>query len=100
MPIRGSPDGARHPRPQSRSPGMSRRDPSEPVVAINWNEWSRSIGTAGRDQPVRAVESSASWVSVSLLGDIIGISIRLTTASCAVTTEAPHWRESRRGRIP
>ncbi len=37
---------------------------------------------------------------MSLFGDMIGISIRLATASCAVTTEAPHWRHSRRGRIP
>src|ERR1700746_195990 len=28
----------------SRSPGMGGRDQSERVVAINWNEWSRSIG--------------------------------------------------------
>jgi hypothetical protein len=34
---------------------MGARDPSERVVAINWNEWSRSIGIAGRDQPVRAL---------------------------------------------
>jgi hypothetical protein len=33
---------------------MGGRDPSERVVAINWNEWSRSIGIAGRDQPVCA----------------------------------------------
>jgi hypothetical protein len=31
---------------------------------------------------------------------MIGISFRLATASRAVTTEAPHWRHSRRGRIP
>jgi hypothetical protein len=43
MPIRGSPNGARHPRPQvvsiarngrSRSIGMSGRDQSESLVAI------------------------------------------------------------------
>jgi hypothetical protein len=43
-----------------------------------------------------AADRSTSWVSVSF----IGISVRLTTASRAVTTEAPLWRESRRGRIP
>ena len=48
MPICGSPNGARHPRPQ---PG---RDPPEQVVAINRNGWSQSIGIAGRDHPVRA----------------------------------------------
>ena len=48
MLIRGSPNGARHPRPQ---PG---RDRPEWVVAINRNAWSQSIGTAGRDHPVRA----------------------------------------------
>ena len=55
MPIRGSPNGARHPRPQvSRSPEIGGRDPSERLVVINWNDWSRSIGIAGRHQPVRA----------------------------------------------
>jgi hypothetical protein len=48
MPIRGSPNGARHPHPQAG------RDRSEWVVAINRNAWSRSIGIAGRDHPVRA----------------------------------------------
>jgi hypothetical protein len=48
MPIRGSPNGARHPRPQAG------RDRPEWVVAINRNAWSQSIGTAGRDHPVRA----------------------------------------------
>ena len=33
---------------------MGGRDPSERVVVFNRNEWSRSIGIAGRDQPVRA----------------------------------------------
>jgi hypothetical protein len=47
-----------------------------------------------------AADSSTSWLSVSFFGDMIGISVRLTTASRAVTTEAPHWRSSRRGRIP
>jgi hypothetical protein len=48
MPIRGSPNGARHHRPQ---PG---RDSPEWVVAINRNDWSQSIGIAGRNYPVRA----------------------------------------------
>ena len=48
MPIRGSPNGARHPRPQAG------RDRPEWVVAINRNGWSQSIGIAGRDHPVRA----------------------------------------------
>jgi hypothetical protein len=48
MPIRGSPNGARHPRPQAG------RDCPEWVVAINRNGWSQSIGTAGRDHSVRA----------------------------------------------
>ena len=55
MLIRGSPNGLLHPHPQLVAvPGMGGRDPSERVVAFNWNEWSRSIGIAGRDQPVRA----------------------------------------------
>ena len=45
MPIRGSPNGARHTlRPQAG------RDRPERVVGINRNDWSQSIGTAGRDQ--------------------------------------------------
>ena len=38
MPIRGSPNGVRHTRPQAG------RDPPERVVAINRNGWSRSPG--------------------------------------------------------
>ena len=50
MPLRRSPNGAGHTRPQ---PG---RDRPEQVVAINRNAWSQSIGTGGRNQPVRASE--------------------------------------------
>jgi hypothetical protein len=31
---------------------------------------------------------------------LLGSFVRFGAASSAVTTEAPHWRESRRGRIP
>ena len=48
MPIRRSPNGVRHVRPQ---PG---RDRPEWVVAINRNAWSQSVGTGGRNHPVRA----------------------------------------------
>lgn len=48
MPIRRSPNGARHVRPQ---PGRNR---PERVVAINRNAWSQSVGTGGRNHPVRA----------------------------------------------
>jgi len=48
MPIRRSPNGAGHTRPQ---PG---RDRPEWVVAINRNARSQSIGIGGRNQPVRA----------------------------------------------
>jgi len=51
MPIRGSPNGARHPRPQAG------RDRPEWVVAINRNAWSQSIGTAGRNHPVCALQA-------------------------------------------
>ena len=50
MPIRRSPNDARDPRPQGR-------DHPEQVVAINRNDWSQSIGTPGRDHPVRARDS-------------------------------------------
>ena len=46
----GSPNGAYHPHPQDG------RDRPEWVVAINRNAWSQSIGTAGRDHPVRALD--------------------------------------------
>jgi hypothetical protein len=60
MPIRRSPNGARHTPPQtgpdrSRSPGIAGRDQSERLVAIKWNQWSQSIGITGRNQPVRAI---------------------------------------------
>ena len=48
MPIRGSSNGARHTPPQAG------RDRPERVVAINRNARSRSIGTRGRNGPVRA----------------------------------------------
>src|ERR1035437_10318809 len=48
MPVRRSPNGARHVRPP---PGRNR---PERVVAINRNAWSQSVGTGGRNHPVRA----------------------------------------------
>jgi len=56
------------------------------------------LGASSMAQSSRceAADRSTSWVSVSF----IGISVRLKTASRAVTTEAPHGRESRRGTIP
>jgi len=48
MPLRRSPNAAAHTRPK---PGRNR---PEQVVAINRNAWSQSIGTGGRNQPVRA----------------------------------------------
>jgi hypothetical protein len=50
MPVRRSPNGARHVRPQ---PGRNR---PERVVAINRNAWSQSVGTGGRNHPVRAIQ--------------------------------------------
>jgi hypothetical protein len=57
MPIRGSPNSARHPRPQAG------RDRPEQVVAINRNDWSQSIVTAGRNHPVRAVVAEGAYQS-------------------------------------
>ena len=57
MPIRRSPNGARHTRPQ---PG---RDRPEWVVAINRNAWSQSIGIGGRNQPVNRQDvSDLLWI--------------------------------------
>src|SRR5262245_43371582 len=44
MPIRRSPNGARH------SPSTGSRDHLEWVVAIRRNGWSPSVGMSGRDQ--------------------------------------------------
>ncbi len=62
MPIRRSPNGARHTRPQAG------RDRPEWVVAINRNAWSQSIGTAGRDQSERPVAIARYAHSVSKHG--------------------------------
>jgi hypothetical protein len=48
MPIRRSPNGARHTPPQAG------RDHLQQVVAINRNAWSQSIGISGRNHPARA----------------------------------------------
>ena len=64
MPICGSPNGANHLRPQAG------RDRLEQVVAINWNAWSQSIGTAGRNHPVRAPSASNAPKSCSSCGSL------------------------------
>ena len=61
MPIRRSPNGARHVRSQ---PGRNR---PERVVAINRNAWSQSVGTGGRNHPVRAIHRFARLLSVVAL---------------------------------
>jgi hypothetical protein len=64
MPIRGSPNGAHHPRPQAG------RDRPESVVAINRNGRSRSIVTAGRDQSGRAGRGDK-WLSSGIRDALI-----------------------------
>jgi hypothetical protein len=63
MPIRGSPNGARHPRPQAGRdrPEWKGRDQSERLVAINRNGWSRSPGS-------RALWAPATEMSLLSLG--------------------------------
>jgi hypothetical protein len=51
MPIRRSPNGRRHTPPRTPQPA---RDAPEQLLGINRNDCSGSIGTAARDQPVRA----------------------------------------------
>ena len=72
MPIRRSPNGARHVRPQ---PGRNR---PERVVAINRNAWSQSVGIGGRNHPVRAGRGVATEID----GTFDGI--------CAIHTELRH----------
>jgi len=43
------------------------REPSKRLVVINWNDWSSSIGIAGRHQPVRALETVRSSFFANLL---------------------------------
>jgi ABC-type uncharacterized transport system substrate-binding protein len=50
---------------------MSGRGPSERVVAINRNEWSRSIGIAGRDQPVRATFAQLRAGGLVIAADVL-----------------------------
>jgi hypothetical protein len=50
------------------------------VVAINWNDWSSSIGTGGRHHVVRA--QSGHWAESEILSGIIR-SISHCTASFA-----------------
>ena len=92
MPIRGSPNGARHPRPQAG------RDRPERVVAINRNDWSQSIGTAGRDHPVRARQQ----VPVLPLGEqpIMWAGLRYSRSRQRVTAggASPRTASAPRGR--
>jgi hypothetical protein len=62
MPIRRSPNGARHVRPQ---PGRNR---PEWVVAINRNARSQSVGTGGRNHPVRSVIDELGYLPFSQSG--------------------------------
>jgi hypothetical protein len=61
LPIRRSPNGVRHTRPQ---PG---RDRPEWVVAILRNEWSQSIVIGGRNQPVRQLNLVGKGYSAQLI---------------------------------
>jgi hypothetical protein len=56
MPIRALPNGHFHTSTAwSPSTGTGGRHPLEPVVVIDWNWWSSSIGKTGRHHPVHAV---------------------------------------------
>jgi len=70
MPIRRSPNRARHTLPQVPDAG---RDRPEWVVAINRNRWSSSIGIGGRDQPVRALPFNPHTLLTSLSSNILGV---------------------------
>ena len=71
MPIRRSPNGVRHTRPQ---PG---RDRPEWVVAINRNDWSQSIVVGGRNPPVRpsklAIIAIAGMLALAATADIAAL---------------------------
>ena len=86
MPIRRSPNGAGHTRPQ---PG---RDRPEWVVAINRNARSQSIGIGGRNQPVRAPMQNSLvelWGLVQYVEPTgtLGTSVRSEKFSVPTTTE-------------
>ena len=69
MPIRGSPNGARHPRPQAGGdrPGIGGRDQSKRMVAINWDSWSRSPGARTFAAPR---QGGANRTPLGVLGEI------------------------------
>ena len=81
MPVRRSPNGARHVRPQ---PGRNR---PERVVAINRNAWSQSVGTGGRNHPVRAGHWSGGF---SML--IRRINTRRSVSICGRTPIERHFQ--------
>ena len=76
MPIRGSPNGAHHPRPQAG------RDRPEWVVAINRNRWSQSIGISGRNQPVRA--TATEQIDEGVIGQLRAPWLLTFTSSLAI----------------
>jgi hypothetical protein len=75
MPIRRSPNGARHTPPQAG------RDRPEWVVAINRNAWSQSIVTSGRDHPVRAQVADPGQIQGALITKVRLVSASGQTAS-------------------
>jgi hypothetical protein len=96
MPIRGSPNGARHLRPQAG------RNRPEWVVAINRNAWSQSIGIAGRDHPVRAPCAArrcptpvalAVGQSVSAI-DAASVLAAINTSSVRIMVNPKGWRRN------
>src|SRR6476620_10000431 len=85
LPIRRSPNGVRHTRPQ---PG---RDRPEWVVAILRNEWSQSIVIGGRNQPVRPILVASS--------EYIARRGRPNKASHLSNHECLHFRFVRSGKV-
>ena len=67
MPIRRSPNGRRHTPPRTPQPA---REAPEQLLGINRNDCSGSIGTAARDQPVRAVQIDDAYLGGEKAGKV------------------------------
>lgn len=86
MPSRGSPNGARHIRPQ---PDRTGRDRPEQVVVIDWNGWSSSIGIGGSHHPVRAHSAACSLTGRDPARVVWGV------ASCELCAQVNRWGRRR-----
>ena len=87
MPIRRSPNGRRHTPPRTPQPAQ---DTPEQLRGINRNDCSGSIGTAARDEPVRAVRTCA--LDLPLRDDVLADLNALQYPAQSLATDFPLQR--------